>query len=205
MNNTAVWLATTGILQFKRITGTNTAVFTDVGSLTYTGFAPIVTTSPLPIVVGSPLTGELSYTGFSPSVLVTPIFELSFTSSQETWTRDSPWVIRYYVYDNTLNLRNTIIHYLNMGDSPPLGSSSDTIIFSDYEPFYVDVEVERLTETFGPPPQNNLTNEAGTVIWQLNGLNYETYNFTAGDFIYQLRGYSGFASGTDFGVLIYEG
>lgn len=202
---TSVDLAVYGILQFKRTSNAPTIVEPGLGQVVYTGFEPTVATPALPVTVVTPGLGQVLYTGFIPTVSIVAPFTLTFTSEQLTSVGDTPWRINYYVYDNTLTLRYTVTHNLNRGATPPVSSATLTRTFPSFDPYYIDVQVQRMTETFGTPPRNNRTNDAGNVEWTRDGITENLAAFLINKTFNQYYPFTGIDTGTEFGVTIYEG
>lgn len=207
MTQLANRLAITGILQHKSTAVTQTIVNTNLGEGAYTGFVPTATSVALPITVSQPLLGEGTYTGFVPTATTVEPWNLTYTSNQVTYTGDTPWRVTYYVYSESLVLQETVVHDLNMGSTPPISVVTENRVYNtSYIPYYIDVQVQRRTETFGSSPRNNRANAAGSVTWHKEGVGLSTVTFLINQrFNTTFPIENLFESGMEIGVTIYEG
>lgn len=209
MKNLAHSLAITGILQSKRAGAVTEPIVTGTGSLVYDGLIPTFVASPLPIVIASPQTGSQLYTGLAPTADIIPPFGLIFTSVQETSVGDTPWRIVYQLYDLYNNPISTTTHNLNRGAVPSVFTRTTEYTAGINLPTRLDITVTRLLETFGAPPRDNRTNDAGSfIIFKTRGGSTSTIysdSFTRNTRINIVTPVNGMISADTYSVYIWEG
>ena len=207
LKNVAQSLAISGILQFKRAAISNTIVDAGLGEVVYTGFAPTVSTAALPITLVEPFTGSVIYTSLPITVTSLPPLSLEFTTTQITSVGDTPWRVTYSVY----TISNVLLYTVSQNINGGAGTFTATTRYGDstHTADHVEVQVVRLTETFGTPPRNNRTNDAGNVFWNIvNGFGTTVVgssSFISNRTFNQIVTVNGIESGDEIYVEIWEG
>ena len=173
-------LAITGILQHKSAVVAPTIIDTDLGSALYTGISPSTSVVPLPIIAVNPSFGQAIYTGLIPTTALVPPFSFIVNTNQpiiSSGNPDNPWSVTYRLYNNLNVLLQTYTHYINKGLAPFVASLYNTYTHPTNIVARVEVNAQRLLESFGPSPKDRKTNTSGGVICYHDGTEYARLSF----------------------------